>query len=220
MRIVTKNAFTMLELMVVVLIFGFIMGGVYMSLSAGRDSWLTTDAKIQLNDNLRLTMERVAMELRQTGSAPGTPNPIMQLTITNAGGPNNSDVVRFSIPVVCSNAATIINTSGDVSYWGAPLTWGCTTYSCMDGDGVCATIEYKYIEYKLDNSQRLVRRVLDGNGAQVRQDVFANNISDFQLSLSADQNVVTMTVIALRNSGLNRQITATNTMNIFLRNRG
>ena len=81
------------------------------------------------------------------------------------------------------------------AYWRAPRTFGCMgLIGCMDGEGDCATIEYKALEYRIDNSNQLVRRVLDNNDAVFQTDIMARNINDFQASLSADQlNLVNVT---------------------------
>lgn len=214
--LINKKGFTMVEMMVVSVILAFIMGGIYMTLSAGRDSFLTTSTQINLNDSLRMTAERVAMELRQSGSTAGA----MQLTIFNGTGVGGSDIIRFSIPVVCQSTGSLINASGDVANWRAPLTWGCTTSACMDADNDCNTIDYKYIEYRLDSSNRLVRRVLDNAAVTVREDIFAQRVSDFQATLSNDQNVVTLVVTAQETNNLNRSLSTSNTINVYLRNRG
>ena len=78
----------------------------------------------------------------------------------------------------------------------------------------------KFIEYRLNTDNQLVRRVLDNNAVLVREDVFAQNISDFQAILSGSQDVVTMVVTASRNTVFNRQMTRTSSIDVFLRNRG
>ena len=125
-----------------------------------------------------------------------------------------------------------MNTNGDVANWGAALVWGCDAtcdandnvngcaLTCMDADDDCATKEYQFIEYRIDASNQLVRRVLNDTLAQVQQDIFAHNITDLQAALSVDQNMVTLTVTASRNSDMNRPVSTTSSLEVFLRNRG
>lgn len=206
-----------MELMVAVAILTAMMGGVYMSMAAGQNSWANTALQIELQENLRLTQEKVSKELRESGS---NSVGVMQVTINDNTGVNNSDIIRFFMPVICEAGQTIIDNNGDVANWGAPLTWGCTDSTCMDADDDCSTVEYSYLEYAINNNNQLERRVRNGANALVRTDIFAQNITDFQAALSADQNEVTITVTALGTSIKNRTMTMTNSMVVYLRNRG
>ena len=208
-----EQGFTLVELLVVTAIFSFMLAGGYLILASGQNAWQLTDAQIELQNSLRRTLERVSSELRETGPAGGG------LTIANGGGINGSDIIKFSMPVVCQAGGSVINVNGDVAYWRAPLTWGCRQSTCMDKDNDCATVDYKYVEYRLNASNQLVRRVLDSGSSLVREDIFAQNITDLQASLQGAA-VVTITATASTKTGLNRQVTAANTMNVYLRNRG
>lgn len=261
MRIKSQNAFTFVEVMIVMAIFSVLMGAASLVLLSSQSVWTTLDTQIQLQENLRNTMDRVSKELRETGANGAG---VMQLTVNNGTGVGNSDVIRFSIPVcVCSNIA--INANGDVTNWGAPLVWG--SLSCVTdvntvvpgangkidichlppgnpgnpqdlnvapsavnahlahGDWVgtcspCTTANNKFIEYSLNAQNQLVRRVLNSNSVLVREDVFAQNITDFQVNLNAGQTVATVVITASRNTFFNRQMTRTNSMDVVLSNRG
>ena len=215
----TKKGFTLVELMVVLLILSGMISGVYVMLGVGRNTWANADAQIQVQNSLRQTVERVARELRETGSnSVGT----MQVTINNGTGLNGSDVITFSIPVICQAGQSVINATGDVSYWGAPLRWGCTDSTCMDEDDNCLTVDYESVQYFLGADNQLLRRVLNGAGGVVDNSttVFAQNIIDFQAALSGDENIITLTVTASRDTDLNRTITAVNSVHVYLRNKG
>lgn len=261
MQLKENNGFTLIESMMVMGIFSILIGMASLVLFSGQTVWATLDTQTQLQENLRNTMERVSKELKESG-ADG--NGVMRLTIGDGTGVNNSDVITFSIPVcVCSNIA--VDANGDVSSWGAPLTWG--GLSCIadantiipgsngkvdichlppgnpgnpqdlnvapsavsahlaHGDWVgtcapCTTDNSKFIEYRLNAGNQLVRRVLDNNAVPVREDVFAQNITDFQASLNGSQDVVTMIVTASRSTVLNRQLTRASSMDVYLRNKG
>ena len=67
MKLKTNKGFTLVELLVVTAIFLAMIGAVYASLYTGRDSLLSTKAQIQLQENLRRTVQRVTRELQETG---------------------------------------------------------------------------------------------------------------------------------------------------------
>lgn len=213
----SRKGFSLVELMVAVAILVAMMGGVYMSMAAGQNSWANTALQVELQENVRLTLEKVSKELRESGSNGAG---VMQVTINDNAGVNSSDVLRFFMPVICEAGQTVIDNNGDVAYWGAPLTWGCTGSTCMDADDDCSTVEYSYLEYAINNNNQLERRVRNTANAVVRTDIFAQKISDFQAVLSADNNEVTLTVTALGTSIKKRTMTLTDSMIVFLRNRG
>ena len=116
------QGFTLVELLVTTLIFTVVLAGLYAALLAGQSAWSTTDTQIRLQEGLRGTLQRVAAELEESGS---DKNGVMQVTISDNTGTNSSDILTFSVPMcVCSN--TPIDNNGDVTSWGAPLSWGKT----------------------------------------------------------------------------------------------
>ncbi|MBP9855403.1 MAG: hypothetical protein KBD53_11105 [Candidatus Omnitrophica bacterium] len=209
--------FSIPELMVAIAIFIAMMGGVYMSMAAGQDSWGTTSLQIELQQNLRLALEKVSKELRETGSnSAGS----MMVTINNNTGVNSSDVIKFFMPVICESGDSIIDSNGNVANWGAPLTWGCTSSTCMDADNDCSTVDYSYLEYALNNNNQLERRVRNAADAVVRTDILAQRISNFQTVLNNNNTEITITATALGTSIKRRTITMTDNIAVFLRNRG
>lgn len=208
MNILNHKGLSLVEVMVTTLLMASLFGGGYLLLSTGQATWFTTDVQIQLQENLRKSIERLLVELRQTNSG--------QSQIFDGIGPGSSDSIRFSIPVVCHAGDNLINSSGDVAYWRAPLTWGCTSATCMDADDVCATVDYKSIEYKLDDSNDLIRQVLNDFGTVVRTDTFAKNISDFQVTASG--KILTLTVTAQKSTVFKRSLSSQLTVQVYLRN--
>lgn len=206
-----RDGFSLVEAMVAVAIFTVMIVLVYGILNSGQATWLTTDVQIQLQQNLRQTLEKVSKELRETSSS---------RIVQGLGGQgvNGSDILRFSMPVICQQGTSVIDSSGNVAYWGAPLTWGCTTSGCMDANDSCTVLEYKYVEYQINSSNQLLRRVLDTNAALVQENIFADNITDFQITQNS--NTVTMNVTAYLKTDLNRPMTATNRLDVTLRNSG
>ena len=204
-----QKGFTLIEFLMVSTIFSILILAGYSMLSSGEATWFTTDVQIQLQQNLRQTLEKVSKELRETSSS-------QVVSGLDGAGVSGSDILRFSMPVICHNGDNVMDASGNVAHWGAPLTWGCTQSSCMHKDNTCSSVDYKYIEYQINTSNQLLRRVLNNSGGLVRQDIFAQNIKDFQVSLA--NNVLTMTVTAYRKTDLNRSMTSSNNLSVSLRN--
>ena len=62
-----KSGFSMAEMLVTVLIFSILIGGIYASLAVGEASWETNKVKIELQQELRKAMEWMKFDLQQAG---------------------------------------------------------------------------------------------------------------------------------------------------------
>lgn len=202
------SGFSFVEMLIVSLILVMAVGGAFVIFSSGQSAWFTTDVQIRLQENLRQVVDKISSELRQSRVGQGQ--------IFDDVGTNNSDIVRFSIPIVCEADGKLLDQNGDVQNWGAPLTWGCTDSTCMDEDDDCLTRDYASVEYEINDSNQLVRQVLNEANNEVREDIFANNITDFQVALNGE--VITLTVTGQVTSDMNREFTAQATHDIYLRN--
>ena len=210
-----SRGFTMVELMIAIGILSIIFIASFTALQVGIMVWSKSDTNVILDENLQMALDKVKGELRRTGfDSAGA----FQLTLTDNTGVNGSDIIQFSIPVVCQSNGSLIDASGNIANWRAPLTWGCTSSSCMDADNSCATVDYRYIQYVLINGNFLVRRVLNAAQALVREDRIASNISNFQITISADRRSVTVLLTASRISNLRETISASLRSDIALRN--
>jgi hypothetical protein len=192
-----------------------LIASTYNTFLTGQSLWTKVDQSISLDDNLRKAFDRIVPELSTSGH---DKRGFFQVAISNNGGANGSDVLRFSIPVICEANGNPIDPQGDTAHWGAPVTWGCAQASCMDEDNNCETVEYKYIEYLLDDKNTLLRRVLDYSQSQVREDVIASNIANFQAEANFNQRMVTLTLTAQNDPASRLKRTATSEMNVYLRN--
>ncbi len=115
-----KNGFSLTELMVVTGLLVIIFAAGHMALLSSQSAWSTTDSQIGMQESIRQTLMRISTELKQTGTdSVGA----AQYSVLNGAGPNGSDVIRFSVPL-CLCAGDVMDASGDVSTWGAPLSWG------------------------------------------------------------------------------------------------
>ncbi|MFA5060371.1 MAG: prepilin-type N-terminal cleavage/methylation domain-containing protein [Candidatus Omnitrophota bacterium] len=211
------KGFTLTEVLITLGIFSIMGAGIFIVLSGGKSTWFDTDTSIELQQDLRIVLEKTTRELHESGF---DKNGVLQANINDGVGPNGTDTLRFSIPTVCHGGDSVVDSSGDVVHWRAPLIWGCTQSSCMDADNDCNTIDYQFIEYGVDAQDQFVRKVISGAGLVVRQDIFANNISDFQVDATVDGGLVTLSISAQKNSPTGRALSAAASMAVYLRNRG
>ena len=201
--------------MVVVAILSFLIAATYGAFMSGQSIWLKTNTAIELDEELTKAINRISPELRQSGhDAKG----IIQLWIDPEAGPGQSDIVRFSIPVVCETGGNPVDANGETAHWGAPLTWGCGKADCMDANNNCDTVEYKHIQYSLGENNRLLRSVLDFGLNTVREDIIAENITDLQIEPNFDQRLVTLYLTAQKKPGRNQMIEQKIETKIRLRN--
>ena len=212
------KGFTMAELLVTAAILSFVLLVVFGLLAAAQSSFFTMDTGTDLRNNLRLSAEKIASELRNTGYQSAS----AQFTILDGSGTNNSDIIRFSIPVLCSAASTLLDANGNPSYWGAPLSWGCNTYTCMDANADCSTLEYKYVQYSINASNQLERKILNTafNTVANSTTIVGNDISDMQITQSADTHVISFVLTGLKKSQTSRMVTVTFSQDVLLNNLG
>lgn len=119
-KLKNQNGFSMMELMVTLLLVSIISIAGSMLFTVGENAWSTTNSNIYMQDNIRATLQRISMELQQSGTdSTGT----VQVFISDNVGVNNSDILRFAIPL-CLCGVSPMDSNGDVQYWGAPLIWG------------------------------------------------------------------------------------------------
>lgn len=202
-----NKGYTLVEVMVSTLILAVFCAAGYTILSSGRAAWTTAETNIALQESLRKSFAKLPAELRQSDTA--------HVQISDGTGTGGSDVIRFSIPVICHSGDNVINTNGDVAHWGAPLTWGCTASTCMDADDDCSTTDYAFVQYLINNGA-LVRRVLNAEGNAVAETTVAENITDFQATLAG--GVVHLTVTATQKTATARILTTSVPEDVYLRN--
>lgn len=90
--------FTLVELIVTVIIFSFILAISYMLLISGSDSWETNSTRIELQQELRKAMDWITQDLRQAGSAsitdvPADGNPLPSITFRKSAGASGGNLV-------------------------------------------------------------------------------------------------------------------------------
>jgi hypothetical protein len=231
---------TLAELLLSVGIMSFLIMVIYALMGNARVVYFDVSITTQIRNDLRQAARRMEIEMRNTGyDSCG----LAQFTVSAGAGVNATDTVRFSIPVTCSTTATLLDCSGTAAdcaaadrctspkhfispgHWGAPLTWGCNSSSCMDADNSCATVEYKYVQYALNNNSQLVRTVLSPALNVVGSDVIASNITGMTLTVNNASHVITLALTAGKRSvvrktaaGIGVMLTESISQNIRLMN--
>lgn len=255
-----QSGFTLMELLVTLLLVSMLSIAGGMLLIVGENAWSTTSSNIYMQDNIRATLQRISSELQQSGK---DSSGAVQVFISDNVGVNNSDILRFAIPL-CLCGVLPMDSNGNVKYWGASLVWGqsgcsddypvdnnnkvtiCHLSSGNSGDeqtmsvdvnavkahlahgdrigdcSSCSLASYTnhFIEYRINSNNQFVRRVLDSDLSVVNEIVIDNFSGDFQVTLDADQMIVTLSLDLTRNTSRNRTLTMSDSIDINLRNRG
>ncbi|UCB56564.1 MAG: prepilin-type N-terminal cleavage/methylation domain-containing protein [Candidatus Omnitrophota bacterium] len=64
-----RAGLTLVEVMVVIFTFAVVLGAIYGVLTAGRQSWFTNTAEVELQQEVRRAMDWMSRELRRSGSS-------------------------------------------------------------------------------------------------------------------------------------------------------
>ncbi|MBM3247946.1 MAG: hypothetical protein FJZ10_00750 [Candidatus Omnitrophica bacterium] len=207
------NSFTLVEVLIVSFLFLIIMGGILSILAVGRNSWYETDVEIELQQDLRKAITRVTKELRESGFDQAD---AAKVAIQDGAGQNSSDILIFYVPVDHDNDGDVTDGAGNLQ-WGAPMLWANKDPDCEAPGDTCQYLDYK-IQYLINADNQFIRRVLDASNNMVREDLYANNIVDFQVSRSTD--FVSLEITARKDTVFGRTITKSIGSNLYLRNRG
>jgi len=213
MKILSKNSFTLVELLIVCGILVFIVGGIIAVLNIGQSTWQNTETHIELQQDLRKAMIRVTKEIRESGFNAAAS---CMVTIDDDTGENGTDILGFYIPVDHDNDGDILDDDLNIE-WGAVTLWANKDPDCEAPGDNCQELNYK-IEYLIDANGQFIRRVLNDTSSVVREDNYANNIINFQV-LRSDA-IVTITITVRKNAISGRTITKNLTSEIYLRNNG
>jgi hypothetical protein len=210
-----KRGIGIFELIVAMGIVSFCLAVIFSLLGNAQSSFFNADTNIDLRNTLRVASDKMTSELRNTGYKGG----VAQFAILTGSGTNGTDIIRFAIPILCtSTMTTILDGNGDPAYWGAPLTWGCNTSSCMDADNDCSIQEYRYIQYSLNASKQLERKVLNSALTTVSTTIMATDIIDFDVSLTNEKFTITLT--GQKISPVKNTLTAVYTSILLINNQG
>ncbi len=92
-----RQGLTLVEALVTVIIFSFILGICYMILISGSDSWETNSVRVELQQELRKAMDWITQDLRQAGSAsivnvPANGSAYTSITFRKAAGVSGGSI--------------------------------------------------------------------------------------------------------------------------------
>jgi len=225
-----QRGLSMVELLAATAIFAVIVTAGYILFLAGESLCSVSGANAYMQENTRRIIQRISAELQESDLAQYQGQVVNEHAVVfNDTGVNNSDILRFSVPV-CPCGAAAIDSSGDVQYWGAPLVWGqagCSDNYPVDqndkvdichlppgnpnnpqtlnvnvnavkshlahGDwiGDCNTCDpasytNRFVEYRLNANNQLVRRILNAGLATIDEKIIADSFIDFQVVPSAN----------------------------------
>lgn len=174
-----RTGFTLIELMVVILIFSIIVAAIFGVLTMGRQSWQTGTTQVQLQQETRKAMDRMVKELRPAN-----------LISIGAGASS----MTFKVPIDydpedINDPEYPYNDDNDVLDVNGDIEWGAND---RINDRLDWTIEYSL---SISNGQ-ILRKVFDN--ASIEQinlrKVLANNISVLSFnSVSASEISVGIT---------------------------
>ncbi len=247
-----KGGFTLVEIMMVTLLFSTVVAAGSMVFISGQSIWSVMDSNIRMQENLRRMLQRVSAELQESSEP--------QVVVSDNEGVNGSDILRFAIPV-CPCGVQPMDSAGDVYAWGAPLQWGrsgCDANYTVNVNGkvdVChlppghpenahtlsvsenavkshlahgdwigdcdacnpASYDNRFIEYRIASDNRFMRRVLEADLSVISQEVVADSVEDFQVSVT-DPTLVDLTASLSQSASQNRAVEIADSVKVFLRN--
>lgn len=210
------RAMTLIELLVSMGIFVFLMAAVVAVLTISQSSWRQADRQIGLQENVRKARMRLTRELAESGFDAAEPTPNCMVAISDNAGVNGSDIIRFSIPVDHDNDGDVLDVNGDIE-WGAPLLWADKNPDCEGPGDNCDYLGYE-IEYLINADNQFVRQVFDSGGVLINEAVYAERITNFQVSRSGA--LVTVELTAETTAFLGRPLVYRLLWDVYLRNRG
>ena len=240
-----EHGFTLTEVMISGALFALMAAMTLMLFTGSKNAFMDGEARIIVQENLRDTLSYLQEELRKSDED--------HVQILHGQGQGNSDLIRFSIPVLCDSSADWLDECdaskegklegcnfacgsyaqgcsdaactfaegvdcGEtlVAHWGAPLTWKCSSHTCMDSDNNCSTVDYKFIQYGLNGNGKLIRSVLSAGAGVVAQQVLGADLDDLQFTLNG--TVVRATITSKEKSITQREMSAETSVDIYLRN--
>ncbi len=97
-RLKCFQGITLVETLITALIFAFLVGGVYLTLIVGIGSWQANDVRIELQQELRKSMDWMIGDLRQGGvstitNVPADGNWYSTITFKTSTGVSNGNIV-------------------------------------------------------------------------------------------------------------------------------
>jgi|GEM_PF-2222692 len=133
-RILSQRGVSLVEAMVMMLLMSVVLTAGSMVFIAGQSAFSYVYVRSDTQENSRRALQRISFELQESGRDSSA---VMKVAVLDGVGVNGSDVLRFSVPL-CVCGISPIDSSGNVSRWGAPSDWGragCSTSYPVDVNG-------------------------------------------------------------------------------------
>lgn len=104
----TAKGFTLVEVLVVTVIMGVIMGAVYSLYITNQHTSYTQDETVEVQQNLRIAMDMVSRDLRMAGMLVDYGSSVYPIqSVVNNSGPNSSDGITMNMASAVGNYARI-----------------------------------------------------------------------------------------------------------------
>jgi prepilin-type N-terminal cleavage/methylation domain-containing protein len=105
------KGFTLVEILIAVVIFLFLILGLFAVMEVGRGAWFTGDVVVALRQEIIKAVMTMEKELRETRPA--------QISLTSG---NSSPLLTFRIPQDNNNDGTILDAFGNIE-WSGDITY-------------------------------------------------------------------------------------------------
>ncbi len=157
-----SGGFTLVEMLVVIVIFGGIMGALMISFLISKSSYLSADAYIQVQQEARRGLDAVVKEFREAD-----PNALQVFDGSGTVVGTNVPGVRVDFPIALG-----YNIQGSVPCCPVGTCWGAKDQA---GTSQC---NWK-VRYRVAGTggTQLLREVVNGGGAVVNTRVLANDVN-------------------------------------------
>jgi len=118
-----KNGFSMVELMVVTLLFTVVISGVFLVLSSGRSTWFEADTRVSVRQELRKALRAMKRELSMSGPT--------QVSVEDDGAVDTS--ISFNV----SQGATA---GGGVNWCTTPINYSVSSGQLIRTEGAATRV--------------------------------------------------------------------------------
>lgn len=114
-----KKGYTLIEILISLAIFTVISGGIFIAMLTGRNTWYSSDAQIELQDELRRAMTQIVNDLKQSSATKLYVDSSLAQPFPSNDVPYGSIAffldqgVNFSGAIIWSNSPVSYTLSGD-----------------------------------------------------------------------------------------------------------
>ncbi len=182
-----KNGFTLIELMITMLISGFVIAAIYSSYKVQQESYTTQEAVAEMQQNNRAAIALLTSDIRMAGFSPIAGGfGFVNGTFDNGAGQSEAVTTDASNIAFTADLGGTVDSDGD----GILDYNGTIDRACQDinGDGNTDMSEMEQIAYRLNGTN--LQRYSTTTGI-IEWHSAVENIEDIEFSYLDDTNVVT-----------------------------